>query len=210
MMTIRRLKEEVQKLNADYNQQLGQLYSYKERVSLIEVKLKHYSEANKTYKKATEVLYTVIKLSQNRFKQDIETLITSMLQTIFGKEFKFYIEYTESRNEINCNFYVKENDRLLDMFYMVAGGAIDVISFGLRLVILLMIKPPLEYVLILDEPFHFLSADKLKLMSVLLKRLRHDFNIQFIITSHQKELAAVADKQFKIEKEANKSFQSYL
>ena len=70
----------------------------------------------------------------------------------------------------------------------------------------ILIKPPLEYVLILDEPFHFLSADKLKLMSVLLKRLRHDFNIQFIITSHQKELAAVADKQFKIEKEANKSF----
>jgi DNA repair exonuclease SbcCD ATPase subunit len=68
------------------------------------------------------------------------------------------------------------------------GGIIDVASFALRLACLCLSKPPLRRVMVMDEPFKFVSEQYRARLVELLERLAKDMGVQFIMVTHIKEL----------------------
>jgi ABC-type sulfate/molybdate transport systems ATPase subunit len=67
------------------------------------------------------------------------------------------------------------------------GGVVDVAAFALRIACLTLRKPALRKVLILDEPFRFLSAEYRPRVRSLIESLADEFGVQFIIVTHLDE-----------------------
>jgi DNA repair exonuclease SbcCD ATPase subunit len=73
-----------------------------------------------------------------------------------------------------------------------------VASFALRIASWSMEYPRLRNVIILDEPMRFLSEDLQEKASAMIKELSEKLGLQFIIITHEKELASYADKEFRV------------
>jgi DNA repair exonuclease SbcCD ATPase subunit len=80
---------------------------------------------------------------------------------------------------------------------IAGGGTLDVASFALKTAIW-AIKPT-NNVMILDEPFHFLSRDLQSKCSQMIKMIQEKMKIQFIIVSHIPEITESADRIFNVE-----------
>lgn len=76
----------------------------------------------------------------------------------------------------------------LDPMSSTGGGVVDVASFALRIAALLMQKPAGRLLLILDEPFRFVSEEYRDRVKDLVEELSKELGIQFIIVTHMKEL----------------------
>src|SRR5690606_13070311 len=64
----------------------------------------------------------------------------------------------------------------------VAGGVLDVISFGLRLSSLVLIRPRHRKVMILDEPFKNIRGDVYRSrIRSMIDQLSKKLNVQFIL-----------------------------
>ena len=78
------------------------------------------------------------------------------------------------------------------------GGPVDVASFALRVAFLSMEIPKSRRVLILDEPFGFVSEDLQHKCSRMIKEISDRLNLQVIMVSHKEELVQSADKVFEV------------
>lgn len=82
---------------------------------------------------------------------------------------------------------LKDGNVITDPANEDSGGVLDVAAFALRLSCLVMHKPVLQRVLILDEPFRFVSAKYRPRIKGLLIRLSKEFEVQIVQVTHQPE-----------------------
>ena len=68
------------------------------------------------------------------------------------------------------------------------GGVVDVAAFALRLSCIVLHKPVLRRIILLDEPFKFVSEQYRENIKTMLETLAKDFNVQFIMVTHIEEL----------------------
>jgi ABC-type nitrate/sulfonate/bicarbonate transport system ATPase subunit len=71
-----------------------------------------------------------------------------------------------------------------------------VAALALRLACIVLAKPALKRVIIMDEPFRNLDMQNRESMRMLLEELSEDFKVQFILVTH--EIAFHAGKVIKI------------
>lgn len=148
--------------------------------------------------KARWVLTEVVKLTQIRFKEKVEKLITKCIQSVYDRPFKFILDFQRIRNKIECYPKIEENGNVYDdIEYMHGGGLCDIISFSFRVVLWSLTKPRLRNVLILDEPFKFLGDYKKK-AAQMLKEISHNLKIQIIMITHDEEFSEIADKAWRV------------
>ena len=83
-----------------------------------------------------------------------------------------------------------ERDEVLleDPVNEAGGGVIDVAGFALRVSALLLQKPQRRRLIVMDEPFRFLSADRRHTIPVMLEYLAEEFDLQFVFITHMEEL----------------------
>jgi len=55
-----------------------------------------------------------------------------------------------------------------------------------------------DNVIILDEPFRFLSKDLQPRAGEIMRELSHRLNIQFIMVTHAKEMIEISDRVFEV------------
>lgn len=162
--------------------------------------LKERSKAKKIYKnliKARWVLTEVTKLTQEMFKEKVESLITMAIRTVFKRDFVFELIMERKRNRFECRPVVKENGCEFDLKFDRGGGLIDIISFVFRVVNWNMEKPRSRNVFFLDEPFRFIGKGKmLARVGEMLKKISDKLNFQVIMVTHDVEFKKLADKVF--------------
>ena len=93
--------------------------------------------------KARWVMTEVARITQEKFKDRIETLVTMAIQAVFDRPFYFIVNSTINRNKTECQLLVKEG---IDAEPFVpkdemGGGLLDVISLALRVVLWSMERP---------------------------------------------------------------------
>jgi DNA repair exonuclease SbcCD ATPase subunit len=76
------------------------------------------------------------------------------------------------------------------------GGVCDILSFALRIALLIISKN--QKILIMDEPFKFISKDVKESAVEIIKRMSSDLGIQIICITHDVELIECADKIFTV------------
>lgn len=181
--------------------------------------LKRRNQLNKNIEEETELLDTYTKGSllfreasvncQKQTNEKISNIITKLYQFVFENNDKVTITTDIKRNVPVASIFIEsEKDGTvitLDPVEEDGGGKLDIISLGLRLAGLLLFTPELNRVLILDEPLKNLSTEETSAKSYrqrtaeFLKMVCKEYNIQIIMTTHDKAFVDVADKKFVVE-----------
>ena len=144
------------------------------------------------------VLTEVSKATQKQFKEQIESLVTMAIESVFtDRDFGFMLKFEQKANKIVCEPLITEHGEEFTPKDELGGGMVDIISFALRIVLWTMESPQRRNLLIFDEPFKF-TGELSKLAGQMMKELSHRLEIQMIMITHDKSLADIADKAWEV------------
>ena len=146
-------------------------------------------------------LQKIAKQTQERLSLQIEDIINSALDAVFPNEYTFRLEFTTSRNKTEAQllFYDQRTGKEVDPMNASGGGVVDLTAFALRIACYVL-ENNTDNVIILDEPFRFISRDLQERAGKILKTLSNKLGIQIIMVTHIKELIDCADKVFEVKK----------
>ena len=137
------------------------------------------------YKEALTIAQAVSKELQQQAHSKIGQIVTTCLQDIFGPGYAFRIDFETKRNRTEANLVlIKDGHDIGDPLNDDSGGVADVASFALRLSCLMLTKPHLRRLVVLDEPFKFVSAEYQPAIVTMLEELSEDLDMQIVMVTH--------------------------
>jgi len=152
-----------------------------------------------------EVVVDAVILCQQKARTIIEGIVTTALQTVYGDNYSFRLDYEIKRNQAEATPMLIYRDRELSLKDEVGGGIVDVVSFAFRLSLWSLTTPRTEPVFLLDEPFKFVSKDRVENVGEMLKHLSEMLGIQLILVTHEGALAETADATWVVSQEEGSS-----
>ena len=156
--------------------------------------------------KARWVLSEVARLTQERFKEKVESLATMAIRAVFDRPFDFVLEFERKRNKLECRPVVKEGDAEYVPKDDMGGGIIDVLSFALRVVLWSMQRPRSRNTIILDEPMKYVGkGELLDRAGRMLREVSRGLGLQLILVTHEPQLIEIADRAYSVKHDGKRS-----
>ena len=128
------------------------------------------------------------KAVQQLVHDRVASLVTRCLEAVFDERYEFDIIFEEKRGRTEARLVLRRGGSEIDPMSSVGGGVVDVVAFALRLACLLLHRPPLRRLLVLDEPFKYVGAADRARVRQLLEELTAELGVQFFIVTHMDEL----------------------
>jgi DNA repair exonuclease SbcCD ATPase subunit len=172
-----------------------------ERIRELELNYKVLKSRLEDLNEAVSVINIVGVMANDDSKSIIEGIVTEALQLIYDESYSFIIDTRIQRDQPESYLSVKigENEYSL-RDEELGGGVIDVVSFTLRVTMWAISDPQVDDVLMLDEPLRNLDSERLTKMGVIIKKLSDSLGIQFLIVTHEPQLAEAADSTWYVKK----------
>lgn len=170
----------------------------KKDLSILESKYKKKKRESKNYEEALLIAQKVCKETQSELEYKISEIVTMALESVFEEPYEFKLEFDVSRNKVVANMWLEHDGEKFDPMSDVGGGVIDITSFALRIALWNLNNKKRNNTIILDEPFRFVDKERQPKAAQMLKLLSEKLKIQFIMTTHNKELMEIADKTFEV------------
>jgi DNA repair exonuclease SbcCD ATPase subunit len=114
----------------------------------------------------------------------IATIVSRALQAVFDEPYEFKVQFQSKRGRTEASLTFVRNGQEIDPMTSSGGGVVDVAAFALRLSCLLLARPRLQKLMVLDEPWKFLSNEYRPRLRELVERLSKELGVQFIIVTH--------------------------
>ena len=134
---------------------------------------------------AQEILQLVSKATQQKAHEKICGVVSNCLEAVFGKEaYKFQINFEMKRGRTEATLRFLRGELDVDPISASGGGAVDVAAFALRAACLVLHRPRLSPVLVLDEPFRFVSAEYQDKIRMMLEEMSEDLDVQIVMITH--------------------------
>lgn len=143
------------------------------------------------YLRVNEQVQQLALQTQQQCESVIANLVTRCLQEIFPEnkyQFRLVFEQKRDQTEARC-VLTDASGNEYDPITACGGGVVDVICFALRLATLILRIPQSSKILILDEPFRFLSKEHRGRLVNLLDALCTETGFQIIMVTHFPELS---------------------
>ena len=197
------LKESAQYI-ADWQNYLTEQTAIQERVIEQHTKGVHKLEGEKKLlaltEQARDILVTATAATQDQVREFIEDLVSLALQSVFGVEYFFVLDFKQQRGQSEIRPVILWKQEQFDPKGEVGGDIVDVASFALRLVLWALSDRRSAPVFILDEPFKFLSKDRSDEAANMLRGISELLGIQIIMISHDEGLIVAADRSWEVRK----------
>lgn len=182
MTELERYRQKANKLMADRRHTL--LRVKEERIALETAKA-NLENATKAQVFVQEIAQGV----QQHAHAKIAGVVSRCLSAVFGDEApSFEIKFEQKRGKTEARLVFVKDGEEMDPKGSSGGGVVDVAAFALRLACLVLTKPSPRRLLLLDEPFRFVSKDYLPNVAELLKELAAEMNVQLVIVTHNSEI----------------------
>lgn len=137
---------------------------------------------------AQKISQIVSQAMQEKAHKKISRIVTRCLRAVFGDTYVFKIVFEQKRGKTEARLAFFKGEKEYDPLLDNGGGILDVAAFALRLSAMLLKKPRVEKILILDEPFRFVSAGFEANVAKMLTDISNELNIQIIMVTHKEEL----------------------
>jgi len=156
-----------------------------ERQKLIaaEDRLVYIEEAQQVAQQASQQV-------QQRAHNQIAGVVSRCLETVFyDADYGFKIRFDKKRGRTEVVLILmKDGHEVEDPLNGDSGAACDIAALALRLSCLVLAKPKLRKLLVMDQPFGNVSAEYWQNTRLLLEGLSKDFGIQIIMVTHNPKL----------------------
>lgn len=150
-------------------------------------------QAEKDLKSISQAHAVCIELErdiQGKAHKKLTGIVTSCLQSIIGSDYRFDIKFIKIRGRTEAKpvlIDVRSDIEIVDPVNEDSGGVVDIVSFALRVCDILLTKPEVDRILVLDEPFRFVSKKHRPAVRELLENVSESFDMQIILVTHQEE-----------------------
>jgi DNA repair exonuclease SbcCD ATPase subunit len=188
----------VQFLRNKLEQFKGQKLQLEKTLSDLRSDLKEKKLSLEKHEQAREIIRKVGMETQQQLQYNISDIVSLALDSVFDDPYIFRTEFCQRRNKTECDLYFERDGNRVDPLTASGVGAVDIASFALRIASWSMASPRTRNVIILDEPFRFLSENYQEQASLMVKEISQKLGIQFLIVSHNETLASSADKTFTV------------
>lgn len=138
--------------------------------------------------KAKEVIQVVGESIQKKAHSQIAGVVSECLELVFEEPYTFDIVFEKKRNKTEARLVFRKDGNEIDPLNASGGGVVDVAAFALRVSCLVLSKPKLRKLLVMDEPFRFVSEEYRENVQQVMDKLSTEFGIQMILVTHMKEL----------------------
>ena len=160
--------------------------------SLIQKTEQGVIEAKKENEAAIEaqrITQIVAEAVQQEAHNQIAGVVSQCLSSVFDDPYEFKIRFERARGKTEAHLVFIRDGEEINPIDSSGGGVVDVAAFALRISCLMLTRPQRRRVVVLDEPFRFVSQEYRGRVRTMLTELSRDLNIQFIMITHIKELA---------------------
>ena len=134
--------------------------------------------------KAQEILQRLAEAVQEKAHQRISEVVTSCLKAVFDDPYEFRIEFERKRGKTEAVLKFRRGEVEVDPLTASGGGVVDVAAFALRVACLILHRPKLRRLVVLDEPFKFVSSQYRDNVRQMIENLAEDMKVQIIMVSH--------------------------
>lgn len=183
-----------------YSEKINKMKGKKE---LLESKLGEYknnlSSTNNNVivlEKAQAFIQQVAKDTQEQIKFMITDIVQLALDSTFPDEYIFNVNFEIKRGKTEAALSFAKGGIEIDPMEASGGGVVDIASFALRIAAWSLGKS--DNVIILDEPFRFLSKDLQPKAGEILRRLSEHLKLQIIMVTHNNDMINSAHKVFEV------------
>lgn len=137
---------------------------------------------------AQEILQLLSQAIQQQAHKKISGVVSSCLSAVFDDPYEFRVQFDRKRGRTEATLRFTRRGLDVDPLTASGGGVVDVAAFALRVSCLMLHRPRLNKVVILDEPFKFVSAQYRENVRTMLEQMAKDLKIQIIMVTHIEEL----------------------
>ena len=137
---------------------------------------------------ARDTAQAVGQAVQESAHAQISAVVSRCLAAVFDDPYEFQVRFEQKRGRTEAQLLFLRNGEALDPLSAAGGGAVDVAAFALRVAAISLTQPKCRRVLIMDEPFRFLSKAYQTKVQGMLKALARDMDFQFIYVTHEPNL----------------------
>lgn len=137
---------------------------------------------------AREILQHLAQSVQQYAHERISHVVSSCLSAVFDEPYEFRIQFERKRGRTEARLLFVRDGLEVDPLTAAGGGMVDVAAFALRVSCLVLHRPRLSRVVILDEPFRFVSQEYQGNVRGMLEQLSREMKIQIIFITHNANL----------------------
>jgi DNA repair exonuclease SbcCD ATPase subunit len=145
------------------------------------------AEADAT-EEAQGIVQAIAETVQEEAHDRIAGVVSRCLAAVFDEPYEFHIRFERARGRTEARLVFVRDGFEVNPIDGSGGGVVDVAAFALRLSCLMLARPACRRVVVLDEPFKFVSADRRTGVRAMLESLAVDLDVQFIMVTHIDEL----------------------
>ena len=192
---------EIEKISKLYLQSQGMKKQLENSLFTAENSLAGLRERLSLTEKAQIFLQKVAQDTQSQLKFQIEDIVNLALETCFPGEYAFQLRFNIARGKTEAElvFLSQKTNRPVDPMNASGGGVVDLTAFALRIASFAL-ERGIDNVVILDEPFRFISRDLQSRAGEILRMLSTKMGIQIIMVTHISQMVDIADKVFEVKK----------
>ena len=136
---------------------------------------------------AQKIVQAIAERVQHEAHKQVASVVSRCLSAVFEEDaYDFQVRFEQKRGKTEARLMFVRDNLDLDPCSESGGGAVDVASFGLRLVSLLLNKPRRRRLLVLDEPFSRLRGSEYQEnVNQLLPTLAREMDVQIVLVGDQ-------------------------
>ena len=195
---------DINKIKQLFLQSKGMKKQIENNLSENEKNLEKLNKRISLLEQAQAFLQKVAQDTQSQLKFQIEDIVNLALETCFPNEYQFQLQFNIARGKTDAElvFLSQKTGRPIDPMNASGGGVVDLTSFALRIACYAL-ERGIDNVIILDEPFRFISRDLQSRAGEILKTLSEKMKIQFIMVTHISEMIDISNKVFEVKKNSD-------
>lgn len=138
---------------------------------------------------AQEIIQLAAQAIQQKAHERIAGVVSSCLQAVFEDPYEFKILFERKRGRTEATLQFCRRGLVVDPLTASGGGVVDVAAFALRAACLMLHRPRLSRLMVLDEPFRFVSAEFQPNIRSMLEQLSKDLKLQIVMVTHNEQIA---------------------
>lgn len=189
----------ISELRADLERRKGRAAQIESDLRDCKKRLRYSERDLRKHEQAREIIKKVGLATQQQLEYHFSDIVTSAMEAVFPNPYALSVKFVERRGKTECDLGFERDGDVVDPISATGGGAVDVASFALRVAAWSMRNPRSRSLLILDEPFRYVSTNLQDKAGSMLKEISSKLGIQMILITHEEELESCADRIFEVQ-----------
>jgi len=137
---------------------------------------------------ARQIAQAIAAEVQTRVHTRVAAIVNRCLTAVFDEPYEFKILFEQKRGRTEASLVFMRDGVAVDPMSAAGGGVVDIAAFGLRLACLALTRPQRRRLLVMDEPFRFVSVGHRPRVRAMVAALADEMGFQFIYVTHIPEL----------------------